>query len=176
MVSSNNAIDLREPLKELYRQNPVARVMLEEFASRERDRSVTRVDRLLHLSVGNRAVDAHEIRDVFKKLEELGCGSLVIGRRGHPTRFEWRLGLVGVGRTAVGEDVPLDVVSPPAEALPVDHWALDDSADDGLNAYTFPLRPTLRLSLRLPLDLTANEASRLADFIKSLPFDRNPEK
>jgi hypothetical protein len=37
--------------------------------------------------------------------------------------------------------------------------------------HTFQLRSNLTVSFRLPSDLRPTEAGRLADFIRTLPFD-----
>jgi hypothetical protein len=47
-----------------------------------------------------------------------------------------------------------------------------DEPCDTLLEHQFRLRRDVRVSFRLPADFNSAEASRLADFIKTLPFDR----
>jgi hypothetical protein len=166
-MRDNSAVDLRR-LRELYQRNPVAGAMLDEFAGRERNRTETKVDNLLYLTVENRPIKRGEIIRVFQELENMGCGSFVVGRKGHGSRFEWTVGLPSVGKAAAGEDLPVEVIS--------EEERQEEAAqipEGERKPYAFPLRPNLDVKLELPLDLSAAEAARLSDFIKSLPFDRN---
>lgn len=43
--------------------------------------------------------------------------------------------------------------------------------EGGLLAHTFNLRSDLVIEIRLPSDLSANEAERLSLFVKSLPME-----
>jgi hypothetical protein len=159
-------VDLKK-LRDLYKSNKAAQSMLDEFARRERNRTETKVDNLLYLMVENRPITRGEVIQAFRELQDIGCGSFVAGRHGHPSRFQWTLGLPSVGRAAAGEDLPLDTISE-------EERAEDERIPEGeRKIYSFPLRPNLDLKLELPLDLTASEATRLTGFIKSLPFDRN---
>jgi hypothetical protein len=158
-------VDLKK-LRDLYKANRAAQAMLDEFAKRERNRTETKVDNLLYLSVDNRPITRGEVIQVFKELEGIGCGSFIAGRHGHPSRFQWTLGLPSVGRAAAGEDLPLDTISD-------EEREQEEQVPEGeRKTYAFPLRPNLDLKLEIPLDLTAAEAARLTDFIKSLPFDQ----
>lgn len=151
-------------LKELYGEVQAAKFMLDHFASRERNWSTSAVDRLL--TVLNRegaGVSRKDVIDVLRRLEEIGCGSFKVGRHGHPSRFEWKVGMVAVGRVAVGE-------AEEVEDLPLD--AVEDEGEWQVLEHSFALRPDLKVTIDLPADLTASEATRLAEFIKSLPFER----
>lgn len=166
MNGNGDKIDIRK-LKELYRTNPAAQAMLDEFARRERNRTETKVDNLLSLKVNDRPIIRGEIIQVLQELERIGCGTFIVGRKGHPSRFQWTVGLPSVGKAAAGEDVPLDVISEE------EREQADELPEGELETYAFPLRPNLKVKLELPTDLSSAEASRLADFIKALPFDRN---
>lgn len=167
MNGNGNKVDLKK-LKDIYLKNPAARAMLDEFARREQNRTETKVDNLLYLKVDNRPITRGEIIQVFQEFERIGCGTFIVGRKGHPSRFQWTVGLPSVGKAAAGEDVPLDVIS---EA---EREQANQLPDEELETYAFPLRPNLKVELELPTDLSSAEASRLADFIKALPFDRRP--
>jgi hypothetical protein len=166
-MKSKDAIDLKG-LRDLYQKNPVAGAMLDEFAGRERNRTETKVDNLRDLTVENRPIKRGEIIRVFQELESIGCGSFVVGRKGHGSRFEWTVGLPSVGKAAAGEDLPVEAIS---EEERQEEAAQVPEGERKL--YSFPLRTKLDVRLELPLDLSSAEAARLSDFIKSLPFDRN---
>jgi hypothetical protein len=165
MVSPKNNIDI-PTLQKLYNQDAEAKAILDYLASRERNRSETKLDRLLWILRvdGNQVHRGAAIR-VFRALEDVGCGRFVAGRKGHPSRFEWTVGMVDVARVAAGETVKI-------EAAPIDE---NDEAADDLLEHHFLLRKDLDVPLRLPGNLTAREAARLAAFIQSLPFDTATE-
>ena len=166
-MKNNGAVDL-DRLKELYQKGPAARAMLDNFAGRERNRTETKVDNLLYLMVENRPITRGEIIQVFHELGNIGCGSFVVGRKGHASRFQWTVGLPSVGKAAAGEDLLLDVIS--EEEREEEAAGIPEGER---KPYSFPLRPNLDVRLELPLDLSSVEAARLSDFIKSLPFNRN---
>jgi hypothetical protein len=151
----------RKELQAFYNSNGEAKAMLDHFASRERNRNEMTIDSLRHnLKADGISVSRGAAIRVFRRLEELGCGRFVAGRRGHESRFKWDVGLVAVGQAAAGEAVPI-------EATPTN--APDEPADDLLE-HRFHLRKDLDVPVRLPADLTATEAARLAAFIQTLPF------
>src|SRR5207253_721442 len=126
-----------------------AQILLDYLAQRDRNRSETKIDRVL----GNLSNDGNEIRrsdmiEVFRKLEELGCGRYVEGRHGHPSRFAWSIGLVGVGRISSGESQSIEAMET-EEELPE------------TLTHTFHLRVDCPITIELPLDLTTQEAERL---------------
>src|SRR5271154_7297729 len=93
-----------DALRQLYRDNPVAKAFFDHAARRERDQAETKVDRILVLL----RAEGHEFRrreiiDLFRKLQDQGCGQFVEGRRGWPSRFVWSTGITSVGRAASGE-------------------------------------------------------------------------
>ena len=116
-------------LRQLYRQNPVAKAFFDHAARRERDQSETKVDRLLVLlnRAGRHGFQRREIIELFRRLQEQGCGQFVEGRRGWPSRFVWSVGLTSVGRAAVGEVHAIEDIS--TEELVSDELGADDEND-----------------------------------------------
>jgi len=137
-------------------------VLLDHFATRKYDSTFTKLDRAVQIvtDLGTPASQA-DLREVFKELGNAGYGQYVMGRRGHPSRFEWTASLRSVGMAASGDEVEIREVEPEA--------ARDEAPPDTLE-HTFRLRPTFPVTLTLPADLSATEAARLADFIRTLPF------
>ncbi len=80
-------------------------------AQRERDRTETTVERTITiLNEAGRKVSRGEAVDLFRRLEDLGCGQFIIGRRGAPSRFVWAVGIVSVGKAAAGESQIVEVI------------------------------------------------------------------
>lgn len=153
-----------EKLRQLYKKDKVARLMLDKFAGYQRNRGTMKVDHLLWML---RAIDADITRSdivrVFKELESLGYGRYVLGRWSHPSRFQWSASLSEVGRAASGEEATVQQLSEDSDQL-------EEEEEPDLLAHNFQLRPDLQITVELPADLTRTEAGRLAKFIESLPF------
>jgi hypothetical protein len=144
-------------LQALYKTSAPAAKVLGNFATRKRDRKVIEVARLEEILPD---LSRGEIVDVFKKLAELGFGSFLVGRRGAASRFVWDVSLCSVGRAAMGQGTVKAVSEEPDEeerpTLTIRH--------------EFSLRPDFKAQIELPVNLTAREAARLADFLRTLPF------
>ncbi|MHB8762676.1 MAG: hypothetical protein ACYC6J_09920 [Coriobacteriia bacterium] len=152
-----------DAIRKLYASSSAAKAALDYFAGRQNNANASKVDRLLDvLRYRGHDVSRFDIIEFFRALEAAKCGRFVIGRKGHPTRFEWSASLISVGQAAAGETNVVDELT--------DTEALSDDDDTGLLEHRFRLRADLELTIELPDDLTASEAGRLADFIKTLPF------
>ena len=152
-----------DQLRELYSSNPTARAFLDTAAQRERNQSETKVERVLKvLNSDGYDISRGQVIDVFKSLQDIGCGQFVPGRHGWPSRFVWSAEMISVGRAAAGE------------SRDVAELATDESESkyDWLT-HSFYLRSDAEVSLELPNDLTPDEAERLAMFVRALPFDRD---
>lgn len=165
--------ELAAGLRQLYVSDLVAHRLLDHFAARQNDSRITpaaRAAALVGASLG-------EIFRVFRRLEQLGAGRFIVGRRGAKTRMEWRLSIRGLGLAAQGAA---------ADPEPIDPEQVDDSdfelsetdvpmtevvAESDWIAHAFQLRPDLRVTIKLPANLTSREAERLAGFIRQVPFD-----
>lgn len=135
MDSKSPNVDL---LRQLYKQNPVAKAFFDHAARRERDQSETKVDRILVLlnRVEGHEFQRREIIDLFRRLQDQGCGQFVEGRRGWPSRFVWSTGLTSVGRAAAGELQPIEHISTEEDALDQVHEDIDQSETDPTLAIT----------------------------------------
>src|SRR6266851_533585 len=115
-------MDFKSPdidtLRQLYMESGVARVFFEHAARRERDQSETKVDRILVLlRAEGHEFRRHEIIDLFRRLQDQGCGQFVEGRRGWPSRFVWSTGITSVGKAASGELQTIERISTEDSAL-----------------------------------------------------------
>ena len=155
-----------EQLRHLYSGDPTAKMLLDHFAARQRDRTENTLDRLYEVLVGEgKPVARADLVRVLRALQGLGAGLFILGRKGHPSRFRWIVSSVQLGKAAAGEEVSLQVpVAPEAPSRERDR--------SDVISHRFVLRPDFNVSFLLPSDLSTSEASRLADFIRTLPFDK----
>ena len=105
-------------LRQLYMESKVAKAFFDHAARRERDQSETKVDRILVLL----RAEGHEFRrreiiELFRKLQDQGCGQFVEGRRGWPSRFVWSTGITSVGKAASGDLQIIEHISTEDSAL-----------------------------------------------------------
>jgi hypothetical protein len=154
-------------LRELYGTDKTARALFDNLAKRvynSREQSVDQLERCLEKD--DVEVSRRDITHLLKELQRAGCGEYIVGRKGHPSRFRWYVETVDIGRRAAG--IPSDIGHGSPNGGQVDG---DSPASSDEFTHRFQLRPDLLVSLRLPADLTTPEAARLADFIKTLPFE-----
>lgn len=151
-------------VKNLYRENRFAKVMLDNFSQRERSRKETTVEQMVQIILPEEPkVTRKDVVELYKSLKELGCGDFVIGRRGGTSRFVWSVGMVSLGNVAIG-------LASEIEAVELVEASEDN--DPRMLSHNFKLRLNLDpITISLPDDLSLTEAERLANFIKTLPFD-----
>ncbi|MEI9948334.1 MAG: hypothetical protein WDO74_04970 [Pseudomonadota bacterium] len=153
----------KKGLRKIYKENAAAAAVLDHLAGRERDWGSTTADRLLaNVAAEGSEISRGQLVEVLKALEDLGCGQFIVGRRGHPSRFQWLVSLVSVGQYAAAEREDIEKLS-------------EDAGDEGdagdlMKKHPYNLRRDLTVELVLPADLSASEATRLAKFIETLPF------
>lgn len=156
-------------LRQLYNRDACARLLLDYVASRKNNSLQTTVDRLEAVtSRGGADCSRRELVIALKKLEKLECGKFIIGRWGQPSRFEWAVQMIGVGRAAKGEGGTVEPLRA-EEAKPEE--AVDSEPAANTIRHTFNLRPDYTVTFDLPSDFGVKEAFRLAEFVKTLPFD-----
>lgn len=153
-------------LRKLYNSSRSAKAALDYLAARQKNSAHTTVDSLkAALRADGQDVARSELIDLFKELAAAGCGKFVVGRKGHPSRFEWTVSLADVGRSAAGETVKVEAITASKGDA-----KLDTEDADQLIQHRFRLRSDLELLFALPANFTLAEASRLADFFRTLPF------
>jgi hypothetical protein len=156
-------------LRNMYQQSEAARVVLDHFAGRNRKWFKTTAKALqFALAREGRSLSQDAIVETLERLEELGLGHLRTGPRGY--EFAWDFELVAVGKAARGETTVVPPL-PQRGKHPVEDGSSAPEEDDGFVEHRFLLRPEVEVNLRLPSDLTRREAERLADFMRTLPFE-----
>jgi hypothetical protein len=152
-------------LQERYRVSPVFKDVLRFFMANEEDGDLITLDRL-ELSVRSqtgRKYDRSELVKVFYYLRGECFGTFKVGRHGNPSRFISDMPLSEIGKMAAGVADSNDVEVEPGETSKLESTATLQ--------HSFILRTNLTIRIDLPHDLTAMEAGRLADFVRSLPFN-----
>lgn len=171
---TNKTID-RKTLQALYAQSACARAAFDNFAGRDNKSSRTTVETLQNALRSQGPFSRPEIASLFKELESAGCGQYVIGRKGHPSRFEWSVSLIKVGRAAAatGEGQDEDFLEEEGFEDVGGDEEVEPSSD--LIEHRFHLRREFELVVVLPANLTKAEAHRIARFVKVLPFGGDEE-
>jgi hypothetical protein len=155
-------------LKRLYGSNACARAILDHLAADGEDRDETTVHEMWTLLVSRaHSFSRHHVIRAFKSLQHVGAGVFLVGRKGHPTRFVHVVSVRELAKLARGEQEPVPVprssdVAPPPATPAAEHAAT--------LTHRYNLRPDLLIELALPADLTKSEATRLAEFVRTLPF------
>jgi hypothetical protein len=174
MTKDNSKVDI-SGLRSFYLFDPAAKLLLDHFSKFVNNMGTTKIDQLLwRLSNEPNPPSRGTVIKFFQKLEELGCGHLVWGRKGKKTRFVWGSNLTDVSKAAAGQDIKIGIALTPAEVEEAEEAAANVESkvhDDTLVEHPFRLRKDLDVRLRLPADLTKAEAARLAAFIQTLPFE-----
>ena len=121
------------------------------------------VDRMLELlGADGQVLSRSEVIEVFRALEKLGAGTFIVGRKKHPSRFQRTVNLIELGKAARGDNQT--VVAVTRSDLP------PPAIKSDVISHRYVLRPGFTVSFQLPQDLTTIEATRLAEFLKTLPF------
>jgi hypothetical protein len=161
-------------------KDPIALAVLRHFAELNESQISIEVDSLVS-HVPNFENTRQRIIQFLKLLAAEKWGTFTTGRRGHKSRFEAPRGLRTLSRllestTDFGHASNQQASPPPRsdDVGPSDNGVrtslVNQDATIKTLTHNYILRPNYSFSIVLPVDLTENEASRLSEFIKSLPF------
>lgn len=160
-------------LRKLYRSNDCAKAILDYSATRLKNSYETSVDRFTSaINKNGGSFSRREVRDALRELGETNCGTFIIGRRGQASRFRWSVRMNAAGKAARGDQKE---VEPLSEEEVGKGEAEEFDVPQGMIRHTYKLRADFAVVLDLPEDLKGREALRLADFIKTLPFEAADE-
>lgn len=96
----------------LYLEDQVSRAFFDAAADRKNDVAETTIERIAQMA----EVGRHEAVGLARRLEEAGCGRLLVGRKGWKTRFQWDYSLPGLGHAAKGDAEEVNEVDPDVKA------------------------------------------------------------
>ena len=176
MKNWNNNGKKLDAIKKLYATNRVAKAAFDYFATCQRNRSATKVNRLLSvLWARGQDVSYADVRNFLRELARLQCGVYIIGRRGQPSRLEWTDKLVSLGQAAAGQRSEIEAFTEEEAEAAVETKEAEPSVNGELMPgdmkLTYPLRRDRHVEIVVPKDITSTEAQRLGDFIKTLQFE-----
>lgn len=158
------SVDIQE-LRLLYSRDNTARLFLDSLLNRKKNSRQTSVERAITLLAGN--ASRAEVVKMFQEFETIGCGVFKNGRRGQPSRIEWNASLPSIGQAATGK---IESVTSVSDEVAGD--LTDDDESYEVLTHSFHLRPDMIIELDLPIDFSDSEAQKVADFVKTLPFNR----
>jgi len=99
MSSTAQDKEVIKSVRQLYREEPWAGRLFESLAQRKNNPSSTTIDRFMRLLT----LTLSEATAAAKQLQETGCGTYVVGRKGNPSRFEWNYSAISLGLAAIGQ-------------------------------------------------------------------------
>lgn len=171
-------------LRDYYESDGVARVVLDSIAKLRRYeivelKNVNTVCVTSPTLADLSGIDESDVKHVLKSLAENNCGIYYESRRGFEARLQLSVDLrleiqrfkddheIELNNDSREHDVRHLLKAPPVQQLRPTHQQQTTFSKVALAAYNFRLRSNLEIELKLPKDLTSNEAVRLSMFIKS---------
>jgi hypothetical protein len=171
-MNTKNLVALSQNIQAVAASTPASKTVFEYLGSYGNNMRCVYVDRI----ASDINLDESEIRAVFKGLEALELGRLILGRRGSRTRFEWDTPLTMVAKAGLGK------ANLPEDQLRATEWKKtaepDDSEQQGLEqdlgvrrtTHSYRLRENFMASLILPTDFNQKDLERLTTYLKTLPI------
>lgn len=150
----------------LENSEPVASAIFDYLATRQRHTSELTVDRAVKAVP---STTKSEMISVFRELEKIGLGVLLLGRKGGKTRLSWSVAPTDIEKARTGELDPIPLSVDDSDEFDEDEDENED--EEGMITHTYRLRKDLLISIKLPEDLTDKEASRLGQWLATVPFD-----
>jgi len=173
MVSEHRQ-DIAARLQDLYRSDDIARTLLNDAAERSYVVAKTSVDRIARIAGTTRA----KAVELCKMLDDIGVGTY---KRAYtrdadkfPARIHWHYVPRSIGRIAKGEseelqDIRLEEPDDIAErGVGLSASGAPEPVLHDFIEHRYPLRGDRIATLRLPMNLTKEEADRLSNFIAAL--------
>ena len=119
-----------------------------------------------------------EAVDFFNRLADAVGGTIIQGRHTKPTRLKWGdCSAIAAAKAFLGQEISAaDSATTVNDEIGNDEISDTSVVSSAENTETrsyrheFLLRADMKVAIELPLDVTKEEANRLAEFIKSIPF------
>jgi hypothetical protein len=176
----------------IYQAQPAARKVFDWIRQADIEENRTTVEEL----IDNCGISRRHAVNLLRALADAGYGEFKVGRKGHPSRFEWSEAPQLLADWIEGHDGgspdelddELDELTPkPSDSLvagngelfvemfpQTEHEPVATATSRAIELieHSYVLRPKLRLVVKLPADLSAREAEVLGEWIKNLSFER----
>jgi len=112
-----------------------------------------------------RGMSRSDIVSALRMLEGAGMGKFIVGRHGHPSRFEWApTTVLRSARIKTPPPAPSQVIP---KAKPETDFESEANGARLIRPHTINLRPGLDIFLALPDNLSTEDAVKIARFILS---------
>ena len=125
-MQSNVASETVAGLRKMFATDDAARKFFLWAANRQNDATQTSIDYL----AAKAGADRKRALEIAKELEELGCGTFMVGRRGAKSRIIWDASLKSIGSAAAGTSPEVQSLDPELKAETND---LKDESGQGLS-------------------------------------------
>ena len=100
-----NQIDAAQ-LRNIAKENKQSKTIFSALASRKRTRKITDLRQFQYKLLDEGAkLSKEDVLHTFKRLEKAGVGTLIIGRKNKPTRFEWNYSIKRVAKAASNSSI-----------------------------------------------------------------------
>jgi hypothetical protein len=149
-----------DEIAKLVARNDVNRAFFDALGTRIKTSDHVTVPHVMSITKGER----FQVVKLFKRMEEMGLGHFLVGRRGGQSRFAWSVRVSDLAQAYAGE---VDIV----ESASGEDLTEDATVEISEVNHEFSLRPDFKVAITLPTDLTKREAERLAAFVVALPYD-----
>ena len=106
-------------LREFYQVSPAAKTVFDWAASRTNDAAETNLDRIMQKT----PISRNDAVEFARRIDELDCGTFVVGRKGAKSRIRWAYSLKSLGKAAQGQADALMAVDPDVAEDAVDQQA-----------------------------------------------------
>lgn len=157
-----------------YEDDENVRIFLDEMAERQRapKNNVTSVDSL-ETDLGISRTGAIE---VLRKFAASGCGSFKIGRRGQPSRIAWAVSPIQVAKAVRGPAAADEPQLAPSVSVADGPQNAQDPTTTQYIDQRIQLRPDAVVLVRVPANMSKEEAEKLANIVRNLWFHSDSHK
>lgn len=169
-------------IAEVANSSQASKAVFQAFADRQRQRSTTDLNRLyIKVSATDKTVSEQEFLSVFRTLEEIGVGHLIIGRKNNPNRFKWRYNLREMAKAAYSDEkVTVSSLVPLPQTLKRQAVKGKRGRPKGFSPkkvvktpvetpkQEVSLAPVLQFSIQLPANTSPSEIKAFLELAKSL--------
>ena len=155
-----------------------AKTIFNSLAERKRTRKVTDLRQLQYKLLDEGAkLTREDVMRTFQALEAAGVGSIIIGRKGKPTRFKWNYSVKRVAKAGL----------PPTTKKQINHSSrrmttsefservkgilpttINEDSVQAVISTTIKIRPNFSSKIELPLDLKKEDIDELSKILYSL--------
>lgn len=143
-MTDNLAHDTLLELRAMYRDDAAARALFDWAAARKNDASQTLVPYLAQKAETSEA----NATKLARRLEDLGYGDYIVGRRGGTSRIVWAYSLKSIGKAAKSDQSEAAVLEPKDPELAAESVEDRGSADAPLTI------PQAKKRLAMALDVS----------------------